>query len=845
MNSTAGQLLQRSAAAMALAGLDRRLTYVNPAFLSLWGLDDVGSALGRDAAEDFWTDPGAARAALASVEAQSIWHGELDARTAAGAAAARRVTAQLLHGPGGRPSGVLATFIDISAERQARQAWRSEHDFAARMLADAGVLVAALDEHGRFVRFNAECERVSGWRAEEVLGRRPSQTVLAPRSPQGAADAALAPAPGAAAPPAASPRTSEWLARDGSRRLIEWRDRVVPGGGDGRPGLVVAIGVDISERRAAEAALQRSESQLRQAQAVAGLGSWTLDLGSGELHWSDEVYRLFEQDPRHFGASYAAFLDMVHPQDRAAVAAAYERSLEDREPYRIEHRLLMSDGRIKWVEERCETDFDDAGRPLRSRGTVQDVTERHLHQLQTQRAQQALAASEAQLREAMDAYPGWVVCVDEDMRYVYVNANFARFVGRPQADLVGRTADEVLGARGSDERWALHRRLLAGQASAVAERHHIDAQGRECMLWVQFRLVERASPRGKLVYAYAADVTALRHTQQRLSTVTRDVGAGLWERSVAGGAFECSDELLAIIGHSRDDLSGDLAAWLLGLLHPDDRERRAGVVEAILAGEQRAPLRFRVRHKAGHWVWVQEQVRVLSRDDKGRPARIVGVVQDVSELKDREAELQQINVELERRIAWRTEALVQAKQEAEQANAAKSEFLSQMSHELRTPLNAIMGFAQLLEMSPLAAEDAEHVGQVLRAGRQLVALIDEVLDLSSVEAGRIVMQHGAVDLPVLLDECARLVGAEARAAGVAVEAAAAPAQVVVRADRRRLRQVVLNLLSNAIKYNRQAEGRVTMAIVPAQPEGGGWELRVTDTGPGLDEAQIARLFQPF
>jgi PAS domain-containing protein len=125
----------------------------------------------------------------------------------------------------------------------------------------------------------------------------------------------------------------------------------------------------------AEAALRRSAFHLREAQRVANLGSWELDLVEGRLEWSDQVFRIFEIDSERFGASYQAFLALVHPDDREAVDGAYRRSVAEGQPYEIVHRLLMPDGRVKHVRERCETFYGDDGRPLRSVVTVQDISE--------------------------------------------------------------------------------------------------------------------------------------------------------------------------------------------------------------------------------------------------------------------------------------------------------------------------------------------------------------------------------------------------------------------------------------------------------------------------------------
>jgi signal transduction histidine kinase/ActR/RegA family two-component response regulator len=191
------------------------------------------------------------------------------------------------------------------------------------------------------------------------------------------------------------------------------------------------------------------------------------------------------------------------------------------------------------------------------------------------------------------------------------------------------------------------------------------------------------------------------------------------------------------------------------------------------------------------------------------------------------------------------EALLTAKQAAEEASQAKSEFLSRMSHELRTPLNAILGFAQLLELDDLTADQRESVDHILRAGRHLLDLVNEVLDLSRIEAGRLQLSPEPVLVGDVLREALDLVRplAAERRVRLAVGAdagAAAPRRVV--ADLQRLKQVLLNLLSNAIKYNREGGG-VVLACEAAPDER--LRLVVTDTGPGIPADRLARLFTPF
>ena len=189
---------------------------------------------------------------------------------------------------------------------------------------------------------------------------------------------------------------------------------------------------------------------------------------------------------------------------------------------------------------------------------------------------------------------------------------------------------------------------------------------------------------------------------------------------------------------------------------------------------------------------------------------------------------------------------VHARQDAEAANRAKSEFLSQMSHELRTPLNAIIGFAQLLRDypdQPLTREQAENVGQILYGGRHLLELIDGILDLARIEAGRLTLSLEPVDLPQAMRQSLVLIQPLADERGVSVMVAADIASApAVTADAKRLTQVVLNLLSNAVKYNRD-KGKVT--VTAAAADSNMMRLSISDTGPGIADDKHDEVFQPF
>jgi len=293
------------------------------------------------------------------------------------------------------------------------------------ILDKAGALVVVLDHEGRIRRFNRACEELTQYSFADVEGRFVWDFLLAPEERESVREEAFS---ALARNPTAlrNARTNHWVARDGTRRLIEWSNSVLVDE-HGAMEFMVCIGTDVTEKRLAEATLQESAQRLNEAQRIAQVGSWELDLASNKLNWSDEIFRLFEIDKTAFGASYEAFLNAIHPEDRERVNQAYADSLATRTPYEIAHRLRMPDGRIKWVNERCETHYDEQGKALRSAGTVQDITERKL-------AEEALLLYANVFEHSGEA----ILISDSDQRILAVNPAFTR--------LTGYTINEIRGA---------------------------------------------------------------------------------------------------------------------------------------------------------------------------------------------------------------------------------------------------------------------------------------------------------------------------------------------------------------------------------------------------------------
>jgi len=339
---------------------------------------------------------------------------------------------------------------------------------------------------------------------------------------------------------------------------------------------------------------------------------------------------------------------------------------------------------------------------------------------------------------------------------------------------------------------------------------------------------------------------ALRASEARLRSVVAALSEGLVVCDRDGRVVECNEAAARLLGIEHATLLAGRIGRLGVTIHsadgvelpPADRP----VQTTIRTGQPRRDELLRMVRADGSAVWVQSNVEPI-HGANGAAQTVVATLTDVTRHVLAEEELRRANLGLERRVTERTAELTQAKEVAERANRAKSEFLSRMSHELRTPLNAILGFAQLLQL-PQPALDAvqrERVRQIEAAGWHLLALINEVLDLSRIEAGAVSLSLEPVDLRELAARAVEMAAPLAERQSVRLEPLPEGEALWVHADRRRLLQVLSNLLSNAIKYNRP-QGRVRLV---AETRDGTVRLAVSDTGRGIAPEHRDRLFVPF
>jgi PAS domain S-box-containing protein len=433
----------------------------------------------------------------------------------------------------------------------------------------------------------------------------------------------------------------------------------------------------------------------------------------------------------------------------------------------------------------------------------------------------------ARLRAVLEHSPSSIFMKDMSGRYLYVNAEWCRLSGIDAAQAVGRTTADCwprnAGSIAENERRLaeldgplIHDEQLItpdGTRDFIVERFYLrDADGRPTALCgIATEITERKQMELELARRDLLLQAVLRASPDIITIVDRD-----------GRPHQVSDSEVRIFGDSYRDLD---PPEQYAIVHENDRERVKEAFSRLAdASLGRMNIRYRVRHKDGHYLIVDSRAQAMF-DDNGDFAGAVVVTRDVTE----------------KTAAERT--LNAAREAAERASAAKTEFLSRMSHELRTPLNSVLGFAQLLKMDELPGDQMDATEHILAAGRHLLDLIDEVLDIARIESGHLELAMVPVPVARIVTEAVELTRPLARRSGISIEVDLEAVEGrKVYADRQRLLQVLLNLLSNAVKYNRP---NGSVRVVCSEVGASRLRFEVTDSGRGILPGDHDRVFEPF
>ncbi len=483
-------------------------------------------------------------------------------------------------------------------------------------------------------------------------------------------------------------------------------------------------------------------------------------------------------------------------------------------------------------------------------GIMNDVTER-------KRVEEELRSTHAKLAHLLSNSPAVIYALKIEGESIFpymVSANVTELLGFEVQETM--TYDWWAKQLHPDDRErafaSLSETIAQGSCTIELRMRHKDGSVR--FIEDKRRLIRDADGKPVEILGAWNDITArtemesaLRASEQRLNLAMEASNVGQWDWDTETNAVFFSPEWKRQLGHEDSEIENAFFEWK-DRLHPDDEEPTMVALEAFRADRSNAyDVEFRLRHKDGSYRWIHTRAN-FGCTDGVKQTHIFGCHVDITDRKVAEENLRTTNEQLEARVEERTstlartnDELVLAKHVADRANAAKSEFLSGMSHELRTPLNAILGFAQLLELDSKDERQHDSIEHILKGGRHLLDLINEILEISRIETGHIELSIEPFRVSEVVRESTLLVQPMADTAGVKLIDNTSDSTLYIRADRQRFRQVIMNLVSNAIKYN-VPDGVVTVSL---SSEGESVCIEIADTGLGIKPEMECRLFVPF
>jgi PAS domain S-box-containing protein len=589
------------------------------------------------------------------------------------------------------------------------------------------------------------------------------------------------------------------------------------------------ISRDITERKRVEEALQESERQLAQAMDRALLAHWEFDTATGMFTFNDRFYALYGTTAEREGGyqmsaeTYAR--EFLFPEDWRIVADEIAKGLATTDPdsaSTVEHRIRRRDGEARHILVRISVIKNREGLTIKTRGVNQDITER-------KRAEEELLESQALLNSVVNSTSDLIWSVDaKSLGLLTFNQGFVdfflqRFGIRTKA---GMRIEDFLPTEDLRQQWLEFYQRALGEGSYTIE-YHMKTVPRTLQL--SFNVLARTGVAFG-VSVFARDITerkraeeAVRASEQRYRLLFERNLAGVYRVTVDGRLLDCNDACARIFGYaSASEMLEHRAADLYF-----DASSRDEFLDRLREHGTLTNFEQCLRRKDGSPLWVLENATLVMRGE-GEIALIEGSLIDISDRRQAEEELRR------------------AKETAEAASRAKSEFLAMMSHEIRTPMNGIMGMTELALDTSLSREQREYLNSVKDSADTLLTLMNDILDFSKIEAGRLSLDLCEFDLHDTLSNTMRALAARADEKGLELTwqtLADLPARLV--GDPGRLRQILLNLVGNGIKFTERGEVDLRVEV---DSHGQDWAVLhfcVTDTGIGIPREKQQRVFEAF
>jgi len=566
----------------------------------------------------------------------------------------------------------------------------------------------------------------------------------------------------------------------------------------------------------------------KNAESVGGVGYWSWNLETGDIFWSEECYKIYGRDAMSWTPTIDNYQDHIHDDDREGIIASGHQKIERQEPYFMEYRYYKGGSRddVLWVRTDCDFITNDDGE-LCIVGVSRDISEQKSTEFELQQ-------SRNRFETFADAASDWFWEMDASLRFTYVSPRAVEILGVPVSFLIGKTRREISGEMIDNEKWQRHYEEL--DAHRAFRDFKFVRKGHDGRLqYIATSGIPKFDEEGNFTgYAGASSSLAGRLDEEEKANLVREQLAAavnalselfvLWDPQdrlvICNDQFRKINEAVSETTEPGTLFRDHVRAVLEHGAYPASKGREEEWYADRIAQHENPGQPFEVDRQGGRCLLVHEQ--------KIPDGSTITISSDITERKRHEEDL---------RIA---------KQNAEFANRAKTEFLAHMSHELRTPLNAIIGFSQICESELFGKQSnpkyVEYATDIRTASTHLLDLISDVLDISKLEEGEYKIEEAVFSIEKALEACLTMVTGRASSKQIKINVSVDPGINRLKADERLVKQIVLNLLSNAIKFT-PAGGRVSVRASLAEDEG--LNISVIDNGNGIAEDDIAKILEPY
>ena len=611
---------------------------------------------------------------------------------------------------------------------------------------------------------------------------------------------------------------------------------------------------DISDRRQAEQALRELEARWKFALEGSGLGVWDWDMVTDTVYFSPRWKGMLGYDDASFSNTFDAWANILHPDDKPTVMATLEAHAADKTAeYVVEFRMRNAQGQWQWIQARGLIIARDAqNTPLRMTGVHVDIHARKVTEARLRESEAAL-----NLAQRVARMGSWQL--DITAQHLFWSDETYRIFGVAKGTPL--TLDHFIDCIHPDDRdsvlsaWS---NAMQGVPYNIEHRILVDQGDGAETRWVLERAQITFTPAGEPIFGIGTvhDITERKLAEERLAAseeryrVLADYSPD-WQYWVGPNAeyLYVSPGCEGICGYPAQAfmtgslrmedliLAEDLPIWVD---HWDDVEDAC-----CIAPHTHEIMEFRIRHANGEIRWIEHQCQTaVSHHGKYQGRR--GVNRDITSRKQIEIELAGYRQHLEEEVVARTTELVAARDAAEAANRTKSTFLANMSHEIRTPMNAIIGMTHLLRRSEINAKQSEQLEKVADAAQHLLSIINDILDISKIEAGKMSIEETDFEIDKIFTQVNNLIYDKAESKGLELVNDIDPViPSVLRGDPLRIGQILINFASNAVKFTEHGAITLGAHLLSMQDNRAQLRFEVADTGIGLSAEQQGRLFQSF